>query len=77
MTEVVFPRMSQDNPDAVGVLATWYARDGEPVTQGQLIAEVQMDKVSNEVTAPTAGTITCLVAEGAEVQQGTPIATIG
>lgn len=76
MTEVRFPEMSKDNADAVGILATWFARDGEPVAEGQLIAEVQMDKVDAEVPAPMTGTLRCLVAEGAEVTQGSVIATI-
>ena len=76
MTEVPFPVMSEADPTAVGVLATWYVQDGETVAAGQLIAEVQMDKVDLEVTAPTGGTIRVAAAEGAEVAQGTAIAFI-
>lgn len=76
MTRVAFPLMSNDRPDATGVLATWYAADGEAVAEGQLIAEVQMDKVDAEVVAPVAGTITLLVPEGEEVVQGTDVAEI-
>jgi pyruvate/2-oxoglutarate dehydrogenase complex dihydrolipoamide acyltransferase (E2) component len=76
MTEVPFPVMSTADPGAVGVLATWYVRDGEPVGDGQLIADVQMDKVDLEVVAPAAGTIRLTAAEGAEVAQGTVIAVI-
>ncbi|HET7763165.1 MAG TPA: lipoyl domain-containing protein [Phycicoccus sp.] len=76
MTEVPFPVMSQADPAAVGVLATWYVRDGEAVGDGQLIAEVQMDKVDMDVTAPAAGTIRLSAAEGDEVAQGTVIAVI-
>ena len=42
----------------------------------QLLAEVQVDKVSVEVPAPAAGVIHLLVDEEAEVPQGTPIARI-
>ena len=76
MTQVVFPQMSEEQPDATGVLATWYAAEGETVAEGQLVAEVQMDKVDAEVLAPVSGTITLLVAEGEEVAQGAPIASI-
>ncbi|QIK72587.1 biotin attachment protein [Propioniciclava coleopterorum] len=76
MTELTFPQMSPERPDATGVLATWYAADGEAVGEGQLVGEVQMDKVDAEVFAPVAGTITLLVAEGDEVAQGAPIARI-
>ena len=76
MTSVVFPQLSQDRPDASGVLATWYAADGETVTEGQLVAEVQLDKVDAEVTAPASGIIRLNVAEGEEVEQGAVIAEI-
>lgn len=76
MTEVVFPVMSQADPSAVGLLATWYVRDGEAVREGQLVAEVQMDKVDMDVSAPADGTIRLSVAEGAEVAQGTVIAVV-
>ncbi len=76
MTEVEFPVMSNERSDATGVVATWYAADGENVTEGQLIAEVQMDKVDAEILAPVAGVITLLAAEGDEVAQGTVIARI-
>jgi pyruvate/2-oxoglutarate dehydrogenase complex dihydrolipoamide acyltransferase (E2) component len=76
MTEVPFPAMSEADPAAVGVLATWYVQDGEVVAVGQLIAEVQMDKVDMEVVAPADGAIRLAATEGAEVAQGTAIAFI-
>lgn len=76
MTEVPFPVMSTADPDASGVLATWYVRDGETVGAGQLVAEVQMDKVDMDVSAPVAGTIRLSAAEGEEVTQGSTIAVI-
>ncbi|HHU38646.1 MAG TPA: biotin attachment protein [Propionibacterium sp.] len=77
MTEVRFPQMSEERPDATGVLATWYAVEGDAVAEGQLIGEVQLDKADAEVVAPVAGTITLRVAEGDEVAQGAVIAEIG
>lgn len=77
MTDVLFPVMSRSDPAAVGVLSTWFVGDGEVVAEDQLVAEVQMDKVDLEVTAPAAGTIRLSVAEGEEVTQGAPIAVIG
>lgn len=76
MTDVVFPAMSKDDADAEGVVATWFVADGENVGQGQLIAEVAMDKVDMEVTAPIAGVIGLVVQEGGAVRQGAVIATI-
>jgi pyruvate/2-oxoglutarate dehydrogenase complex dihydrolipoamide acyltransferase (E2) component len=76
MAEVVFPALSKDNPDAEGVVATWFVDDGSTVTDGQLIAEVAVDKVDVEVVAPRAGTVRILVGEGEAARQGTVIATV-
>lgn len=76
MTDVVFPALSQENPDAEGVLATWFVGEGSTVAPDQLLAEVQVDKVSAEVNAPVGGVVHLLVKEEAAVRQGTPIARI-
>ncbi|SNT63139.1 Biotin-requiring enzyme [Asanoa hainanensis] len=76
MTQVPFPALSRKDPTARGVVATWFVRDGERVEAEQVLAEVQVDKVTVEVPAPTAGVVTLLVEEGAEAAQGDVIATI-
>lgn len=76
MTDVVFPALSNETPDAEGVLATWFVSDGATVTADQLLAEVQVEKVSAEVPAPVGGVVHLLVAEEATVKQGNPIARI-
>ena len=63
-TEVLFPLMSMEEPDAEGVVGTWFVNHGETVVAGQVIAEVQVDKVSQDV------------AEGVGVRQGEPLARI-
>lgn len=75
-TDVVFPPLSKDTPDAAGVLSAWYVRDGEQVLADQTLGEVQVDKVAAEVVAPVSGTARLLVAEDDEVRQGTTIARI-
>jgi pyruvate/2-oxoglutarate dehydrogenase complex dihydrolipoamide acyltransferase (E2) component len=75
--DVIFPVLSTNEPEAEGVVSTWFVRDGEQVAVGQLVAEVQVDKVSMEVPAEVAGTVHLLVEEEAVVTQGTVIATIG
>ncbi len=76
MTEVLFPPVDETDPSAEGVLATWYVGDGDRVSRGQLIAEVQVAKVDAEVVAPVDGTVELLVAEDDSVRQGMPIARI-
>lgn len=74
-TEVRFPDMS-DDPDTEGVVGTWFVDHGETVAVGQLVAEVQVDKVSQDINAPAAGTLYQLVAEGVGVRQGEAVARI-
>ena len=68
--------MSKDDPDAEGVVGTWFVNDGETVAAGQVIAEVQVDKVSQDVEAPVAGVMRQLVNEGVGLRQGEPMARI-
>jgi pyruvate/2-oxoglutarate dehydrogenase complex dihydrolipoamide acyltransferase (E2) component len=77
MTEVLFPVLSRERPEADGVVATWFVTDGQVVTAGQLLAEIQVDKVSQEVAAPVDGVVHILAAEGNPVPQGSAIARIG
>lgn len=76
MTDVLFPRLSEQDPDGDGVVATWFVDDGAIVTVGQLIAEVAVDKVDAEVFAPADGTLSIAVVEGRAAAQGSAIATI-
>ncbi len=76
MTDVLFPALSKESPQAVGVLATWFESEGATVSAAQLIAEVQVDKVAAEVVAPVAGVVHLLVDEEDSVVQGAPIARI-
>lgn len=76
MTDVSFPSLSERDPRGEGVVATWFVADGEHVRRDQLIAEVQVDKVSADVVAPAAGTIRLHAQEAAVVHQGEVIAVI-
>jgi pyruvate/2-oxoglutarate dehydrogenase complex dihydrolipoamide acyltransferase (E2) component len=75
ITEVPFPRVPNTTSDE-GVVGTWFVNHGESVAEGQVIAEVQIDKVSLDVTAPVAGTMYQLVAEGVAIKPGDPMARI-
>lgn len=76
MTDIVFPPVSNDDPTAEGVLSTWFVADGDTVAEGELIAEVAVDKVDMELTAPASGVIRLVVAEEAVARQGDVIARI-
>lgn len=74
--DVVFPALSQREPQAEGVLATWFVGDGEQVASGQLLGEAMVDKVSGEIIAPAGGRIHLVAAEDQAVRQGEVIARI-
>ncbi len=76
MADVFFPQLSEKDPTAEGVLATWFVSDGDQVASGQLLGEVMVDKVSAEVVAPAAGHIRLLVAEEQVARQGDVIAHV-
>ena len=76
MADVLFPRLSEKEPTAEGVLATWFVGDGDQVASGQLLGEVMVDKVSGDVVAPTAGRVRLLVGEDQTACQGDVIAEV-
>lgn len=76
MAEVLFPRLSENEPDAEGVLATWFVSDGDQVASGQLLGEVMVEKVSGDVVAPAAGRVRLLVTEDQTTRQGAVIARV-
>ena len=76
MADVLFPRLSEKEPTAEGVLATWFVGDGEQVASGQLLGEVMVEKVSGEVVAPTSGRVRLLVSEDQTARQGDVIAEV-
>lgn len=55
-------------------LVKWHVRPGDRVDRGQVLAEVETDKATNEIPAPAAGTIgALLVPEGETVKVGIEI----
>jgi pyruvate/2-oxoglutarate dehydrogenase complex dihydrolipoamide acyltransferase (E2) component len=76
VADVLFPRLSEEEPTAEGVLATWFVSDGDQVTGGQLLGEVMVEKVSGDVLAPAAGQVRLLVSEDQTARQGEVIARI-
>ncbi len=55
-----------------------FAKLGDVVEQGQVVALIEAMKVFNEITAPVSGTVTKVAAENAQlVQPGEPLLYIG
>ena len=61
-----------------GTLAKWHVKEGDPVTSGDVIAEIETDKATMEVEAVDEGVVGKLfVAEGSEgVRVNAPIAVL-
>ena len=75
-TEVLMPALSPTMEE--GKLSKWIVKEGDKVSSGDVIAEIETDKATMEVEAVDEGTIgKILVGEGTEgVKVNTPIAVI-
>lgn len=74
--EVPMPRLSDTMEQ--GTIARWVKQEGDPVAAGDVIAEIDTDKATMELTAYEDGVLLkILVGEGESADLGTPIALIG
>ncbi len=75
-TQVLMPALSPTMEE--GTLAKWLVKEGDTVSSGDLLAEIETDKATMEFEAVDEGTIgKLLVAEGTEgVKVNTPIAVL-
>src|SRR5689334_22359988 len=73
-TRVILPAlgMAQDT----GRVVQWLKAEGEQVTKGQPIAEIETDKATVELEAPADGVLIDLTASGNDVPVGQTIAFI-
>ena len=75
MPEVIMPKMGDAMEE--GTLVKWLMSEGDEVSEGDAIAEIETDKVTMELEAEDAGTLAQLIAgEGDDVAVGEPIAFI-
>ncbi len=73
--DVMVPTLGESVTEAT--VATWFKQVGDTVAQDEMLCELETDKVSVEVPAPAAGTLTEIVApDGATVQAGGKLAVI-
>lgn len=76
MAEVTMPRLSDTMEE--GTIAAWLKKPGEQVSKGDVIAQIETDKATMDLTAFEAGTLQEILApEGATVAIGKPVARIG
>ena len=74
-TTIVMPKMGYDMRE--GTVVRWYKQEGEEVSRGEVIADIETDKATVEFEAYTGGVLQRLVAqEGVPVAVGDAIAVI-
>ncbi|MDT8877877.1 lipoyl domain-containing protein [Halomonas sp. 1390] len=59
-----------------GVITAWLVDDGSEVAQGDLVAEVMVEKAQYEIEAPVSGVLTIAKQEDEVVAKGTSIASL-
>ena len=74
-TNVILPKWGLTMED--GTVVAWYVDEGDHVVEGEVIAEVETEKVENDLEAPCAGVVArILVDEDETVDVGTVLAVI-
>jgi pyruvate dehydrogenase E2 component (dihydrolipoamide acetyltransferase) len=75
-SEIVMPRLSDSMEE--GTILKWLVSEGDAVTEGQPLLEVETDKAVVPVEADSAGDLLrIMVREGTSVPVGAPIAMLG
>ncbi len=74
--DVMVPTLGESVTEAT--VSTWFKAVGDAVAQDEMLCELETDKVSVEVPAPAAGTLTEILAkEGDTVEASAKLAVIG
>jgi pyruvate dehydrogenase E2 component (dihydrolipoamide acetyltransferase) len=73
-TDVLMPVLTEPGED--GVVTAWLVDEGGRCEAGQLIAEIQVEKVAEQIYAEEAGAVVGLVPINSPVPQGEPICRI-
>ncbi len=69
------PRLSMNMVQAT--LTTWHRNVGDTVAVGDVLYEVETEKVTSEVQSPTAGVLTEILAgPGSELEVGDPVCKV-
>jgi pyruvate dehydrogenase E2 component (dihydrolipoamide acetyltransferase) len=73
--EVILPRVDMDM--ATGKISKWHVKDGDKVTKGAALFEIETDKAAMEIDAPADGILrNIIVGEGGTAEVGAAVAYI-
>ncbi|MDQ7013758.1 MAG: 2-oxoglutarate dehydrogenase complex dihydrolipoyllysine-residue succinyltransferase [Planctomycetota bacterium] len=73
-TDIVIPNVGESV--TTGVISTWLKADGDFVERDETVLELETDKVTMEITAPAAGSLKQMAAEGDEVEVGAVVGAV-
>jgi 2-oxoglutarate dehydrogenase E2 component (dihydrolipoamide succinyltransferase) len=73
-TDIVIPSVGESVSQ--GILAAWLKADGDTVTEGSDLLELETDKATVTIPAPANGVLSITVAEGTEVTVGQAVGAI-
>jgi len=73
--DVLMPQLGETVTE--GTVSAWHKKAGDAVEKGDMLLDVETDKVATEITAPATGVITSInITEGDTVDVGTVLAVI-
>jgi len=73
--DVVMPQLGETVTE--GTVAAWHKEAGDKVEKGEMLLDVETDKVATEITVPASGVLSSInIAEGDTVDVGTVLAVI-
>ncbi len=75
MSEMLMPKLSDTMEE--GTVLRWLKADGDSISRGEPLVEIETDKATMTVEAPADGTLRIIAAEGDTLDVGAPIADIG
>src|ERR1700691_5861619 len=75
MAEIVMPRLSDTMEE--GTILSWLVADGEQVSRGQELVEIETDKANMTYESDLEGVLAIIAAEGDTLPVGAVIAQIG
>ena len=75
MSEIVMPRLSDTMEE--GTILRWLKHDGEHVSRGEELVEIETDKAAMTYESDSEGTLQTLAREGDTLAVGAPIARVG
>src|SRR5437660_3592614 len=75
MAEIVMPRLSDTMEE--GTILRWIAREGEHISRGEELVEIETDKATMVYESDQEGVLRMLAQEGETLAVGAPIARVG